>query len=138
MKLAERIFHSVLFEIGAVSVATVAVLLVGKGIDMGAAVGTGVVMSLVAMVWNLIFNYFFDKRFTGKREERSLLLRVGHTVGFEAGLLFFTIPLIAYLLNLSLWHALVADIGLSLLIMVYALIFNWIYDLARVRFGYAL
>ena len=137
MKLAERIFHSVLFEIGAVSVATIAVLLVGKGIDMGAAVGTGVVMSLVAMVWNLIFNYFFDKRFTGKREERSLLLRVGHTVGFEAGLLFFTIPLIAYLLNLSLWHALVADIGLSLLIMVYALIFNWIYDLARVRFGYA-
>lgn len=137
MKLAERIFHSVLFEIGAVAVATVAVLAVGKGIDTGAAVGTGVVMSLIAMVWNLIFNYFFDKRFTGKREERSLALRIAHTVGFEAGLLFFTIPLIAYLLNLSLWYALVADIGLSLLIMVYALIFNWIYDLARVRFGYS-
>lgn len=58
MKLAERIFHSVLFEIGAVAVATVAVLAVGKGIDTGAAVGTGVVMSLIAMVWNLIFNYF--------------------------------------------------------------------------------
>lgn len=137
MKLAERIFHSVLFEIGAVAVATVAVLAVGKGIDTGAAVGTGVVMSLIAMVWNLIFNYFFDKRFTGKREERSLALRIAHTVGFEAGLLFFTIPLIAYLLNLSLWYALVADIGLSLLIMVYALIFNLIYDLARVRFGYS-
>lgn len=137
MKLAERIFHSVLFEIGAVAVATVAVLAVGKGIDTGAAVGTGVVMSLIAMVWNLIFNYFFDKRFTGKREERSLALRVVHTVVFEAGLLFFTIPLIAYLLNLSLWYALVADIGLSLLIMIYALIFNWVYDLARVRFGYS-
>ena len=136
MKLAERIFHSVLFEIGAVSVATVAVVAVGK-VDTGAAVGTGVVMSLIAMLWNLIFNYFFDKRFTGKREERSLALRIAHTVGFEAGLLFFTIPLIAYLLNLSLWYTLVADIGLSLLIMVYALIFNWIYDLARVRFDYS-
>lgn len=133
MQLAERIFHSVLFEIGAIMVAAVAVLLVGQGIE-GTAVGTGIAMSLIAMVWNLVFNYLFDKRFTGKREERGLGLRVLHTVAFELGLLFFTIPLIAYLLSLSWWHALVADIGLSLLIMVYALIFNWIYDLARVKF----
>lgn len=33
-------------------------------------------MSLIAMVWNLVFNYLFDKRFTGKREERGLGLRV--------------------------------------------------------------
>lgn len=133
MKLAERILHAVIFEIGAIGVATAAVWFAGAGIAMEAAVGTGLAMSLTAMIWNLVFNYFVDRRFSGKREARGLMFRIGHTLAFEAGLLLFTIPLVAYLLDLSLWHALLADIGLSLLIMVYALGFNWLYDLARVK-----
>lgn len=42
--------------------------------------------------------------------------------------------MIAYLLNLTLWQALLADIGLTILITVYALIFNWIYDNIRLKF----
>ncbi|WP_341535422.1 chlorhexidine efflux transporter [Glaesserella parasuis] len=49
-------------------------------------------------------------------------------------LLLFTIPVVAYLLNLSLWHAFLVDIGLSLLIMLYTLVFNWLYDITRVKF----
>lgn len=132
MKVWERIFHSVLFEIGAMAIGAVAVLLAGD-FSLETAAGTGITMSVMAMVLNFFFNYVFDKFATGKREERSLKLRILHTVCFECTLLIFTIPVVAYLLDLSLWHAFIADIGLSLTIMVYALIFNWIYDIIRAK-----
>ena len=132
MKVWERIFHSVLFEIGAMAIGAVAVLLAGD-FSLEAAAGTGITMSVMAMVLNFFFNYVFDKFVTGKREERSLKLRILHTVCFECTLLIFTIPVVAYLLDLSLWHAFIADIGLSLTIMVYALIFNWSYDIIRAK-----
>lgn len=132
MKVWERIFHSVLFEIGAMAIGAVAVLLAGD-FSLEAAAGTGITTSVMAMVLNFFFNYVFDKFATGKREERSLKLRILHTVCFECTLLIFTIPVVAYLLDLSLWHAFIADIGLSLTIMVYALIFNWIYDIIRAK-----
>ncbi|THA01149.1 PACE efflux transporter [Rodentibacter pneumotropicus] len=133
MTLKERILHSVLFEIGAVGVSTIAVLWNSpeKGSD---ALGVGILMSLVAMVWNLIFNSIFDKIFTAPRETRGLGIRILHTVMFECGLLIATVPMIAYFLQLTLWQALVVDIGLSILIMIYALIFNWIYDNIRLKF----
>lgn len=132
MKVWERFFHSVLFEIGAMAIGAVAVLLAGD-FSLEAAAGTGVTMSVMAMVLNFFFNYVFDKFATGKREERSLKLRILHTVCFECTLLIFTIPVVAYLLELSLWHAFLADIGLSLTIMVYALFFNWGYDIIRAK-----
>lgn len=133
MTFYERIFHSILFEMGAMTIGAVAVLLAGD-FSLEAAAGTGVATSVMAMVLNFFFNYVFDKIFTGKREERGLKLRILHTVCFEGTLLLLTIPVVAYLLALSLWHAFLANIGLSLLIMLYALVFNWLYDITRVKF----
>lgn len=133
MTLKERIFHSVLFEIGAVSVATAAVVLVSpeKG---STALGVGILMAAIAMAWNFIFNSIFDRIFIAPRETRGLGLRIFHTLTFECGLLFVTVPLIAHFLELTLWQALLADIGLTVIITVYALIFNWIYDNVRLKF----
>lgn len=133
MSLKERLLHSLLFEIGAVTVASVVVLVLST-VKPSTAIGTGVAMALMAMVWNLVFNAGFDKIFTEPRQNRSFGLRLFHTISFELGLLVFTIPMIAYLLNLTLWQALLADIGLTILITVYALIFNWIYDNIRLKF----
>lgn len=133
MSLKERLLHSLLFEIGAVTVASVVVLALSP-VKPSAAIGTGVAMSLMAMVWNLVFNAGFDKVFTEPRQNRSFGLRLLHTISFELGLLVFTIPMIACLLGLTLWQALLADIGLTILITVYALIFNWIYDNIRLKF----
>lgn len=133
MTLKERLLHSALFEIGAVGVSTIAMLLVSP--DKGsAALGVGILMSVVAMVWNLIFNSLFDKIFTAPRETRGIVIRILHTVMFECGLLIATVPMIVYFLQLTLWQALMADIGLTILIMIYALIFNWIYDNVRLKF----
>lgn len=133
MKLKERFFHAILFEIGAILVASFAMLAAGMG-DAHAAFGVSVAMAFVAMLWNFIFNWGFDKVFIANREERSVLLRIFHTLTFEAGLLIATIPMIAYALNLTFWQALVTDIALTALITIYGFLFNLAYDLVRLKF----
>lgn len=133
MSLKERLCHSLLFEMGAVAIASI-IVLAFSSVKPSTAIGTGVVMALMAMAWNFIFNAGFDKVFTEPRQNRSFGLRLFHTISFELGLLIFTIPVIAYLLNLTLWQALLADVGLTIVITVYALIFNWIYDNIRLKF----
>lgn len=134
MQLKERVLHAVIFEIGAVAVSTIAVLLASSTVAGGTALGVSVIMATIAMVWNFVFNYGFDKVFTAPREARSLAFRVFHTLFFEAGLVIFTIPVLAVMLGLSLWQAFWADVGLTVLITVYAFIFNWLYDHVRLKF----
>lgn len=133
MKLRERLFHAVLFEFGAVLVASFAMLAADMG-EAHTAFGVSVAMAFVAMVWNFVFNWGFDKIFTGKREDRSVILRIFHTVSFEVGLLIATIPMIAYALNLTLWQALITDIALTALITIYGFLFNLAYDHLRLKF----
>lgn len=130
MSKLERFFHALLFEIGAV---LCTVLLVGSltSHSTGLLTTTIILISLIAMVWNMVFNLIFDRFFTGERLERSLGVRLLHTVSFELGLLLFTLPLVAYMLNIGWWEAFLTDIGMTLFVMVYSLIFNWIYDYVR-------
>lgn len=132
MYIKERILHAVLFEIGAMIVGAIAVILFGG--NTHTAFGLSAMIAIVAMLCNFLFNWLFDKIFTGKREERGALFRLFHTVSFEATLLLTTVPMIAYALELDLWQAFLADIGLTLIVMVYAFVFNWIYDHVRLRF----
>lgn len=130
MSAFERLFHAVLFEIGAV-ISTV--LLMGSLTEHGTDLLTTTIIfiSLIAMVWNVVFNFIFDKWFTGERLDRGLGVRIFHTVSFELGLLIFTVPLVAYMLNVGWWEAFVMDIGMTLFVMGYALVFNWVYDYLR-------
>ncbi|AUI67199.1 hypothetical protein C5N92_00650 [Glaesserella australis] len=133
MGVKERIFHACLFELGAIFVSIVLVMFFADT-QTNSAFMISVMIAVTAVVWNFIFNIGFDKIFTAPRETRGLWLRIFHTVSFELGLLLFTVPLIAYYLQLSLWQAFWLDIGLTLAIMLYALIFNWGYDNVRLKF----
>ncbi|XXQ69466.1 chlorhexidine efflux transporter [Neisseriaceae bacterium B1] len=44
------------------------------------------------------------------------------------------LPVVAYILQLSWWQAFLADMGMTLAVMVYAFFFNWLYDHIRLRF----
>lgn len=133
MSIKERIVHSVLFEMGAVLLSAFIALLFFQ-VTVGAAVTVGLVISALAMMWNFVFNLGFDKVFTAPRESRGFGVRLLHTLSFEGGLLVITIPVVAYLLKISLWQAFMLDIGMTVAIVIYTLIFNWIYDHARLRF----
>jgi len=134
MTFKERVFHATLFELGALLVAAGFVKLVSTQTAIHTALGLSVAIAITAMLLNFSFNYCFDKVFTGKREKRGWWLRLFHTTTFEATLLIFTVPMMAYAMNLGWWQALLADISLTLVVMVYALIFNWVYDHARLKF----
>lgn len=129
----ERVFHAVLFEFFAI---IFTVILTSWLTDHSAAALTSVIVliSVIAMVWNFIFNWLFDKIVTGERVKRGLGIRILHSLLFEGGLLIFTLPLVMYMLNITLWHAFVMDIGMTLFVLVYSVIFNWIYDHLRLKF----
>lgn len=86
--------------------------------------------SLLAAGWNFIYNWFVDTlmvRYLG-RLEKSLGERVLHAICFELGLLVLVLPLAAWWLKVSLWQALIVDIGFVLLYVVYAFFYNLAYD----------
>ncbi|WP_372882016.1 PACE efflux transporter [Psychromonas sp.] len=130
MKPIERIFHAVLFEVLAVTLAII-VLATFTNHHVGSLSGTMIVVATMAMAWNFIYNWCFDRIVTGDKTKRSLVLRVVHTIIFQAGLLIFTIPVIAFLLGISLWQALIMDIGVTICITIYAFLYNLTYDHTR-------
>ncbi|QPG57064.2 PACE efflux transporter [Shewanella eurypsychrophilus] len=131
MKANERIFHAVLFEVLAVSLSIMG-LAMFTDYDVTALSGTMIVVATIAMIWNFIYNWIFDQFFTGEKTQRTLSLRIFHVVLFELGLLIATVPVMAYLLNVSIWEAFVMDIGVTIFITIYAFTFNWVYDSVRV------
>ena len=92
-------------------------------------------MTIVALIWNMLFNHGFEK-FEKARgwKERTVKIRILHAIGFEGGLLIATVPMIAWMLDMSLWHALILDIGLAMSIMVYTFIYQWCYDILKVKY----
>ncbi len=65
---------------------------------------------------------------------RTIPVRILHAVGFEGGLMLVTIPIIAYMMQMSFLDALILDFGLTMCILVYTFIFQWCYDLVEERF----
>ena len=95
--------------------------------------GLAVGVSLIAMLWNYLFNLLFDKAVGHNRMARGLNTRLIHGLLFELGMLVFTLPLIMWVLNWGLWQALVADIGVMVFFVLYAMGFNYCYDIIRDR-----
>jgi len=130
----DRIRHTLLFEgIAIVLTSLIVAALVNKSV-----VSSGVlalILSLLAMGWNYQYNLMFDRwllktRGSAKPGIRTIRLRILHAVGFEGGFLVVSLPLIAWWLELGIWHALVMDVGFSIFFVIYGFVFNWGYDLA--------
>lgn len=133
MTVKERLFHAVLFEIGAIGLTVAVFALLGDNHSPTHATGLAVAISVLAVVWNMVFNFLFDKAVTGERLNRSLGTRLVHMRLLEGGLFLATVPMIAYALDVSLWMAFVMDIGVVAVIGVYTLLFNWGYDWMRYK-----
>ena len=126
----DRLRHALSFEIiGLILIVPLGAVAFGMPMhDIGVV---GVVSATIATLWNLVFNFCFDlllRRQTGSTR-KTARVRVFHAVLFEAGLLVVLMPFIAWYLQVSLWQALVMDLSFALFYMVYALGFNWLYDL---------
>lgn len=126
---ADRIRHALLFEIvGICLILPLGILFFGLGLqDMGViSVGS----AFVATAWNYVYNILFDRamvRWLGTTR-KTVRLRVLHAILFEAGLLVILLPAMAIYLGISLFEALVLDAAIVVFYLVYAFVFNWVYD----------
>lgn len=122
----------VLFElIALILLAALASLVVGDG--MAKMAGLAVTLSLIAMGWNYIYNLGYDRIFGSDRASRTLKTRILHGLGFELGMMLLSFPVLMWVLQLDFISVLVMDIGVVLFFVVYAIGFNWTYDLLRQR-----
>lgn len=126
---ADRIRHAVSFELIGLAI----LVPVGSwAFSMPAAdIGiVGVVSATLATAWNYVYNLGFDHMLLRLRGTtlKTLPMRVVHTVAFELGLLMILLPFVAWYLGIGLLQAFVMDIAFAAFYMVYAFVFNWIYD----------
>lgn len=126
----ERILHMVLFELVAlILMATLATLITGN--DASHMAGLALTLSLIAMGWNYIYNYGYDKVFGADRTTRTAKTRIFHGLGFELGMMMLSFPVLMWMLKLDFWTVLVMDIGIVIFFVLYAIGFNWAYDMIR-------
>ncbi len=90
-----------------------------------------VLMSLLATWWNYQFNLWFDRYYLAPkgRSYKTAPERLGHALLFELGLLAVFLPLTAWYLAISLWQALLLDLGFMLFYLLYGYLYHWAYDL---------
>jgi len=127
--LKRRVFYITLYEGIAIIAASAGLsLMSGQGVDHSGPLA--VIASVIAVVWNLVFNALFERWESRQTVRgRSLKRRIAHAIGFEGGLVAFLVPVFAWWLDVTLWTALVMDLGLVVFFLLYTFVFNWAFDL---------
>ncbi|MFD1801612.1 multidrug/biocide efflux PACE transporter [Mixta tenebrionis] len=125
----ERLLHAVGFEALAILTASpVAALIMNKPLfQMGAV---ALMLSTVAMLWNIIYNALFDRLFPPGKPRR-LGLRTLHALGFEGGFIIIGLPIAAFMLDISLLQAFMLEIGFFIFFLPYTMLYNWLWDKLR-------
>ena len=126
--IKRKVVYVSLYEAIAIVAASIGFSLM-SGQELSHAGPLAVACSIVAVTWNMIFNSLFE--FWESKQAvkgRSIARRIAHAIGFEGGLVVILVPLVAWWLDVSLWHALVMDLGLVVFFLVYTFVFNWVFD----------
>jgi uncharacterized membrane protein len=125
---ARRIVQAALYEVGAI--AFVGPVL-GFAFEKPASSTflLALVLSAIALCWNYVFNAAFE-RWESKQavKGRSLARRLAHGTGFEGGLTFILVPVMALWLDTSFLAAFMATLGLLGFFFLYAIAYTWVFD----------
>ena len=126
--LRRRVIYVTLYELIAIAVATVGLAyFTGQGAGHSSVVA--VAASGIAIAWNFLFNWAFERWESRQAVRgRSVARRMAHAIGFEGGLVFTLVPLFAWWFGVSLWAAFVMDLGLIVFFLCYTFVFNWVFD----------
>ena len=126
--LRRRLIYVTLYELIAIAAATWG-LAVLSGQGAGHSGMVAVAASAIAVVWNVVFNWAFERWESRQAVRgRSVARRVAHAIGFEGGLVFTLVPLFAWWFGVSLWQAFVMDLALIVFFLCYTFVFNWVFD----------
>ena len=126
----DRVRHAVMFELLLVAIfVPLGAYFVDQSMLRVGALGIG--LSLVAMASNYLFNIAFDHALLALHkplQPRSFRLRALHATLFEVTLLVFSVPMVAYALEIDLLSALLLDVGFLFITPIITFAYNWAYD----------
>lgn len=125
--IKRRIGYTLSYEAMAIVCTTGFLVLLGN--DLVQSWPFAVLSSVIAMVWNFIWNTLFEKIekiFAWKG--RSIPVRIFHALGFEGGLAAILVPVMAWWLGLPLLDALLMEIGILAFFLGYTYVFNFSFD----------
>ncbi|MBQ5460048.1 MAG: PACE efflux transporter [Rhodocyclaceae bacterium] len=122
-----RVLYVSVYEFIAITLSAIVFAALGQSAMSASALS--VITSATAIAWNLAFNAMFEawERRQSKRG-RSVARRVAHAIGFEGGLALMLVPFMAWWLGITLWQALLLDVGLLLFFLAYTFVFAWVFD----------
>ncbi|RRH72191.1 PACE efflux transporter [Falsigemmobacter faecalis] len=123
-----RLVYVALFESLAIVLSTLLLNLLSKD-DSHSSLPVAVAVSVIAVVWNFVFNTGFEaaeRRFG--ITHRSLLVRVVHAAGFEGGLVLFTVPLFMLWYQVGVIDALVMEAAILVFFLVFTFVFTLAFD----------
>ncbi|MFP5467025.1 MAG: PACE efflux transporter [Gammaproteobacteria bacterium] len=126
--IRRKIVYVTLYELIAIAASTAGLMLLSSS-SVGHAGVAAVAASVIAVVWNFVFNTLFE-RWEARQAERgrSVWRRIAHAIGFEGELVFSLVPLFAWWLDISLWQAFMLDLGLIVFFLIYTFVFNLAFD----------
>jgi len=126
----DRLRYAITFE------ASLMVILIPAGaafFDKGLAdIGLlGIILSLKAMLVNLVYNWVFDHvdaRANRISSDRSTIGRIIHAAGFETTLMLTSLPIYVWWLQITMLQALMTDVVVTSLVVAYTYAFTLGYD----------
>ncbi|WP_035770124.1 PACE efflux transporter [Arthrobacter castelli] len=125
--VVRRIIYVISYELIAILLTTLGLVVLGFGGDSSGIVA--VAASTIAVVWNFIWTTLFEA--WEERQEsqtRTLPRRIVYAIGFEGGLVLWLLPIVAWILQVSLLQAFSLEVGLLAFFLVYTFVYAWLFD----------
>ncbi|HDS1697615.1 MULTISPECIES: multidrug/biocide efflux PACE transporter [Pseudomonas] len=130
VSFTERLVHAVGYEVFAVLLcAPLLSWVMGKSLATAGALA--VTLSVIAMLWNMVYNALVDRWVQTERINWKAGTRFVHGLGFEAGLVVWCLPVAAWMLEISLLQAFMVELGFFVIILPYTVVYNWAFDKVR-------
>lgn len=131
--LTRRITYVVIFETLAIIFATLILTALAGG-EAHNSFPVAVASSTIALIWNFIYNTGFERwERRANITRRTPLLRAGHALGFEGGLVLVLVPVYMWWYQIGPIDAVIMEAALLVFFLVYTFIFTWIFDLIVLR-----
>lgn len=126
--LKRRITYVSLFEFFAILFSTFVLMFISGG-NAQESLPAATLVSVIAIIWNYVYNTLFElweRRHHILR--RTLGIRTIHAMGFETGLLIFTLPLYMVWYQVGLWTAFTMVAALMVFFLLYTFFFTLLFD----------
>ena len=126
--IKRRLVYVTIFEIIAIISSTFVLMLLSDS-SVAKSLPVAIMVSLVAVIWNFIYNTGFEA-WERRRDisKRTLFIRSIHAVGFEGGLCLVCLPIYMIWYKVGLIDAFFMEAALLLFFLVYTFLFTLGFD----------